>query len=65
MKCHMISYLNSNGYTNASCDPRWKDHNLLVDMPSLSESPKVVVNSSKNASKLFKSDDYHSSNSVN
>jgi len=35
-----------------------------MDVHSLSKSPKVV-NSSKNASYLFKSDDCHSSNGVN
>jgi hypothetical protein len=53
---HEIShanYLNSNAYIDVGHDPRQKDHNLLVNVRSLSESPKVVVNSLKNASKLW------------
>jgi hypothetical protein len=37
----------------------------LVDVHSLSGFPKVAMNSLKNASKLFKSDDYHSSKNTN
>jgi hypothetical protein len=60
-----VNYLISYGYTNASCDPWWRDHNLLVDVPFISKSPKVVVSYSRNVSKLFKSDDCHSSNDAN
>jgi hypothetical protein len=60
-----VNFLNSNAYTYASREPWQKDCNLLVDVRSLSKSPKIIVNFLKNASKLFKNDEYHSNNSVN
>jgi hypothetical protein len=65
---HEISHancLNLDAYKDGGHDPWQKDHNLLVDVCSLSEYPKVVGNFLKNASKLFKSDDYRSSNDTN
>jgi hypothetical protein len=48
-----VNFLNLNAYTYARREPWRKDRNLLVDVRSLSKSPKVIVNFLKNASKLF------------
>jgi hypothetical protein len=43
--------LNSNPYIIVKCDPWQKDLILMLDVRFLFESPKVTLNSSKNASK--------------
>jgi hypothetical protein len=60
-----VNYLNINAYIDAGHDPWQKDHNLLVNVHSLFKSPKIIVNSLKNVSKLFKSDDCHWNNGPN
>jgi hypothetical protein len=53
-----VDCLNVNVYIDAGRDPWRKDHNLLLNVRSLSKSPKFIVNFSRNVSNLFKSDDY-------
>jgi hypothetical protein len=51
------NYLKSNASIIAECDPWQKDHNLMVDMCSLSKFPNLTLKSSKNVSKSLNRDD--------
>jgi hypothetical protein len=47
------NYLNLDAYIVVRQGPWWSDYNLFVDVHFLFECPKVALNSSTNASKLF------------
>jgi hypothetical protein len=56
--------LKFDAYTITECDPRRKDHNLVVDMCSLSECPSLALNSSRNALKSLNKGDWCSNKNV-
>ncbi len=60
-----VNCLNFNSYTIVECDPWQKDRIFMLDMRSLSKSPKVALNFSKNTSKLLNKDDWCSNKGVN
>ncbi len=65
---HEISqakYLNFNAYTATKRDPWQRNCIFMLNMCSLSKSPKVALNFSKNASKSFSKGDWCSIKSVN
>jgi hypothetical protein len=43
------NYLKPDAHITTKRDPWQRDHSLVVDMCSLSKSPNVALNSSKNA----------------
>ncbi len=47
------------------CDPWQRDHNLMVDMCSLSKSPNLALKFSRNASKSLNRGDWHSNKGAN
>ncbi len=59
------NYLNFDAYTVTECDHLQKDHILMLDVRSLSDSPKVALNSSINASKLLNKGDWCFNKGVN
>ena len=56
---------NSAAYTEATHDCCWSDHNLVVVVQARSVSPKVLVNSAKNASRFVNSGEFFSNNGEN
>jgi hypothetical protein len=53
------NYLKSNAYIIAGHGPWQRAHNLLINVCSLLEFPKVALNSSTNTLKSFKNGDCH------
>ena len=56
---------NSVAYTEAARNRCWSDHNLVVAVRARSVSPKVLVNSARNASRSVNSGEFFSNNSEN
>ena len=72
----LISALSSQSTSQASCqhfaayieatrDRCWSDHNLVVAVRARSVSPKVLVNSARNASRSVNSGEFFSNNGEN
>ena len=56
---------NSAAYTEAARDRCWSDRNLVVAVRARSVSPKVLVNSARNASRSVNSGEFVSNNGEN
>ena len=56
---------NSVVYTKAARDRCWSDRNLVVAVRARSVSPKVLVNSARNASRSINSEEFFSNNGEN
>ena len=56
---------NSAAYAEATCDYCWSDRNLVVAVRARSISPKILVNSAKNASRSVNSGEFFSNNGKN
>ena len=60
-----VSCRNFAAYTEAAHDCCWSDRNLVVAVRAQSVSPKVLVNSARNASRSVNSGEFFSNNGEN